>query len=263
MAKISTEIDEQVKNQFRNLAKEKFGKKKNFLALALNQAIDKWISEYKHPNKTIEDFEQNLEVSLINRYSESSKILKEPNLDSHVETNIKLFYTIGYQNKNINLFLELLKKNGVKTLVDIRRNINSQKENFSGVELDNILRQHQIMYVSLPSLGPPNEMRYELYDSKNYLAFFDKFRMYLNNNIHYLEKINKLTFPICLLCYEDKASECHRSIVAEKLIELNNKWMVEHIELARNKQPYEKDLTSFDVKNKTPINQNKRGCLIQ
>ncbi len=255
MAKISAEIDEQVKNQFRNLAKEKFGKKKNFLTLALNEAIDRWISEFKRPNKTIEDFEQNLKSSLINTSSESSKILKEPNLDSHVETNIRLFYTIGYQNKNINLFIELLKRNEIKTLVDIRRNINSKKENFSGIELDNILRQHQIMYVSLPSLGPPTEMRYELYDTKNYLAFFDKFRKYLNNNINYLEKMNKLTFPICLLCYEDKASECHRSIVAEKLMELNNKWVVEHIELAQNKQKYEKDLTSFDINNKIPTNQ--------
>ncbi len=256
MAKISAEIDEHVKNQFRNLAKEKFGKKKNFLTLALNEALDKWISEFKHPNKSIEDFEQKWKKTVNDTPSENSIVLKEPNLiDSHQETNIKLFYTIGYQNKNINLFLELLKKNGIKTLVDIRRNINSRKENFSGVELDNILRQHQIIYVSLPLLGPPPEMRYELYNSKNYLVFFEKFRKYLNNNINYLEKMNKLTFPICLLCYEDKAAECHRSVVAEKLIELNNKWKFENIELAQNKQSYKKDLTSFDIKNKTSINQ--------
>lgn len=256
MAKISAEIEEQVKNQFRNLAKEKFGKKKNFLALALNEAIDKWISEFKRPNKTIEDFEQNPKKAIAGTLSEDSIVLNEPNLiDSHEEADIRLFYTIGYQNKNINLFLQLLKKNGIRTLVDIRRNIKSQKENFSGVELDNILRQHQIVYVSLQLLGPPPEIRYELYNTKNYIVFFDKFRKYLNNNINYLEKMNKLTFPICLLCYEDKASECHRSIVAEKLIELNNKWKVEHIELAQNKQSFEKDLTRFDVKYNTPINQ--------
>ena len=254
MAKISAKIDDQIRNQFKNLAKEKFGKKRNFLALALNEAIDNWISEFKNPNKKIEDFDRNLKLSVNNTPSESSIVPKESNLtDSQKENNIKLFYTIGYQNKNITLFLELLKKNGIKTLIDIRRNINSRKKNYSGVELDNLLRQHQIIYVSLPILGPPPEMRYELYDTKNYHVFFDKFRNYLNNNINYLEKMNKLTFPICLLCYEDKASECHRSIVAEKLIELNNKWTVEHIELAQNKKTYKKDLINFDIEKKTTI----------
>ncbi|KCZ70903.1 hypothetical protein ANME2D_02929 [Candidatus Methanoperedens nitroreducens] len=254
MVKISIEIDAQLKNQFKSLAIEKFGKKKNFLALALNEAIDRWISEFKLPNKTFEDFSDSKEST--QKYADvviegSSKNLlesKEVNLKDFQDTNIKLFYTIGYQNKNINFFIELLKKKGIKTLVDIRRNINSKKENFSGVELEHILRQHQIIYVSLPILGPPSEMRYELYNTKNYHIFFDKFRNYLKNNINNLKKINKLTFPICLLCYEDKASECHRSIVAEKLIELNNEWMVEHIELAKKEWISEKDLTSFDVK---------------
>lgn len=250
MAKISADLDEQLTNQFRNLAKVKFGKKKNFLALALKEAIDKWISEYKIPNRTIDDFDcskcynQKPAESAIN----SSLIVlesKEPNLNNFQNKNGKLFYTIGYQNKTLNVFIDYLKEKEIKTLVDIRRNINSKKENFSGTELDNILRQNQIVYVSLPILGPPSEMRYELYETKNYSNFFNKFRNYLDKNVNYLEKINKLTTPICLLCYEDKASECHRSIVAEKLIELNQNWMVEHIELAK-KGKKEKELTNFN-----------------
>lgn len=250
MVKISADIDEQLRDQFRNLAKEKFSKKKDFLKLALKEAIGKWISEYKLPNKKIDDF-NNLkdynQRSIESIVDGSSGILKlkESDLNNFQSKNGNLFYTIGYQNKTISIFIELLKEKKIKTLVDIRRNIKSQKENFSGTELDNILRHNQIMYVSLPMLGPPSEMRYELYETKNYPVFFDKFRKYLNNNSNYLEKINKLTSPFCLLCYEDKASECHRSIVAEKLIELNKNWMVEHIELIKKKKKSEKDLTSF------------------
>ncbi|CAG0999121.1 MAG: hypothetical protein MPEBLZ_04516 [Candidatus Methanoperedens nitroreducens] len=260
MVKISAEIDEELKNQFKGLAIEKYGKKKNVLALALKEAIDRWISEFKLPNKTFEDFSdskvsnQKSAITVIEVSSNNLLESKEPIKDLQ-DIDLKLLYTIGYQNKNINLFIELLKKKEIKTLVDIRRNINSKKENFSGVELDHILRQHKITYVSLSLLGPPPEMRYELYDTKNYPVFFEKFKNYLNNNINYLEKINKLTFPICLLCYEDKASECHRSVVAEKLKELNNKWIIEHIELTKKDLTYKKDLTSFDIKIETVKNE--------
>ncbi len=261
MAKISVDIDEQLRNQFKNLAKKKFGKKKNFLALALNEAIGKWISEFKIPTKTIDDYSnlkdynQKSIESVVDRSFSLVLESKEQDLNNYQNKNEKLVYTIGYQKKTLDVFIELLKKKDIKTLVDIRRNIKSQKENFSGTELDFILRQNQILYVSLPMLGPPSEMRYELYENKNYPVFFDKFRKYLNNNINYLEKINKLPFPICLLCYEDKASECHRSIVAEKLLELNKNWIVEHIELAKKEKKSEKDLTSFGTNTNTQDNQ--------
>lgn len=128
MAKISADLDEQLTNQFRNLAKIKFGKKKNFLA--------------------------------------------------------------GYQNKALNVFIEYLKNKEIKTLVDVRRNIISKKENFSGAALDSILRRNHIVYVSLPMLVPPSEMRYELYETKDYSKFFTDFRNYLNNNINYLGVLN-------------------------------------------------------------------------
>ncbi len=251
MAKISTNIDEQLRDKFKSLAKQKFGKKRDFLTLALNEAIDKWITEYKIPNKKIDDFSDSKDyfqkptASSINGSSEVALKSKELDLNNFQSKNENVFYTIGYQNKTLSVFIELLKEKKIKTLVDIRRNIKSQKENFSGIELDNILRHNHIIYVSLPILAPPSEMRYELYATKNYHVFFDKFRKYLNNNINYLGKINKLTSPFCLLCYEDKASECHRSIVAEKLIELNKNWMVEHIELTKKQKKSERDLTNF------------------
>ncbi len=260
MAKISVDLDDQLTNQFRNLAKVKFNKKRNFLALALKEAIDKWISEYKAPNRTICDFSSSNgynQKPLESQIDSPLVVLesKEPSLNTLQNKNGHLFYTIGYQKKSLSVFIEYLKNKEIKTLVDIRRNIQSKKENFSGAELDSILRRNQIVYVSLPMLGPPSEMRYELYETKDYSKFFAKFRDYLDNNTNYLQKLNKLTSPICLLCYEDKASECHRSIVAEKLIELNKNWMVEHIELAKKEKKLEKDLTNFSTKVNSEDNQ--------
>lgn len=134
---------------------------------------------------------------------------------------MKLF-TIGFTQKSAQTFFELLKKNRVELLLDIRLNNRSQLAGFAkGDDLRYFLREIcGCEYQYHPEYAPTKELldgyrrkeipwaRYEieynalLRQRGDYLRFPEMFAAHEN---------------ICLLCSEPEPAHCHRRLAAEMI----------------------------------------------
>src|SRR5207247_927172 len=70
------------------------------------------------------------------------------------------FFTLGYTGRKLNMIIESLKAHGVRTLVDIRKNpISMYRPELSKSNLDENLSHHGIIYIHVPALGVPRDIR--------------------------------------------------------------------------------------------------------
>lgn len=132
-----------------------------------------------------------------------------------------VIYTIGFTKKSAEQFFELLKKNNVKNLVDIRLNNVSQLAGFTkGSDLKYFLKELLgIGYIHDKKLSPTKEI---LDDYKKKIIswndYEDKFIRLLNEREikkHVIENLYDVLDGSCLLCSEETADKCHRRLVAE------------------------------------------------
>ena len=132
-----------------------------------------------------------------------------------------MLYTIGFTKKSAEDFFELLKKNNISTLIDIRLKNNSQLAGFA--------KGNDLKYFCKEILGIDykHDIRFspteELLDSyKKGLCEWDDFEIKFNKlmderdirNVIESEYKDKIE-GACLLCSELKADHCHRKLVAE------------------------------------------------
>ena len=68
-------------------------------------------------------------------------------------------FTIGYEGRNIEEYLGLLKKNIVKLVIDVRRNPISRKRGFSKNRMREALSSEGIEYMHFPQLGIESKNR--------------------------------------------------------------------------------------------------------
>lgn len=136
---------------------------------------------------------------------------------------IELF-TIGFTQKTAREFFTSLKDAGVRRVVDVRLNNNSQLAGFSKKEdLAYFLKEiGGIEYVHLPELAPTQDIL-DAYKKHNgdWSIYERKFLDLMENR-----QIEKRVRPDlldhgCLLCSEHLPNHCHRRLVAEYL---NAKW---------------------------------------
>jgi uncharacterized protein (DUF488 family) len=137
----------------------------------------------------------------------------------------KTVYTIGYENKSLNTMINILEKNNITEVIDVRNNAFSWKKDFMRENLNETFNSIGLKYINLPALGAPKEMRNEIKLNNNPSLFFNRYRIWLDNHIStfdlMLKAINERTSVI--MCLEEKVENCHRSILAEKLSTLGYK----------------------------------------
>lgn len=132
-------------------------------------------------------------------------------------------YSIGFTQKKAETFFGLIKKNDIKTLVDVRLNNVSQLAGFAKKnDLIFFLRELcQVDYVHMPDLAPTKDIL-DPYKKGNmeWQEYEDKFiNLMIKRNI---ERIDQSTIKDgCLLCSEHKPHHCHRRLVIEYL---NKEW---------------------------------------
>ena len=144
---------------------------------------------------------------------------------------IKLF-TIGFTEKTAEAFFSLLKKAGVKKIIDTRLNNVSQLAGFAkGKDLEFFSKtiidagyEHNI------NLAPTKELL------NNYREKKITWAQYEIEYIRILEKrsiIKKIDFEkldgSCLLCSEHKPDMCHRRLLAEYLKKANKDIEIIHL----------------------------------
>ena len=129
-------------------------------------------------------------------------------------------YTIGFTKKTLEDFITRLRNAGVQRIVDIRLNDSSQLSGFAkSKDLEFILRQYGIEYISVKTLAPSEELLDKYRKDEDWSEYETNFKELMNTR-NAKEILNELQLGkkiSCFLCSEDKPNKCHRRLVAEML----------------------------------------------
>lgn len=134
-------------------------------------------------------------------------------------------YTIGFTKKTAEELFTLLKKNNVKTLVDIRLNNTSQLSGFSKYpDIEFFLNELcDITYIYDDNLTPTEELmsnyKKKIITWDEYEKTFNEILDERNKDNQIINKYKNIIDGMCLLCSEPKADKCHRRLVAEYIKE--------------------------------------------
>ncbi len=143
------------------------------------------------------------------------------------------FFTIGYGGTDPRQLIAALKENRIEAVIDVRlwphrASMGSYvlaKSPEKGIQ--RLLAKEGIQYHSFIELGNP------------FLEFDDwegRYRQLLSSSGNLLiERLLKIPERCCLFCSEKRQTDCHRSIIAEFLIQQDHQ--VEHLIASRIKPP--------------------------
>jgi len=129
-------------------------------------------------------------------------------------------YTVGYEGRTIDGFLNHLIGSGIRQLIDVRRNALSRKYGFGGRTTARLCAEVGIAYVHVPALGIPSTMRMDLSSSMAYDRLFDLYEAtVLPGADDSMAAVADLCTrkPSALMCLEASASQCHRGRLALRL----------------------------------------------
>ena len=137
----------------------------------------------------------------------------------------KILYTIGYEGRSIEEYLNLLIRNGIGVLCDVRRNPISMKYGFSKNQLKSACEKLNIAYHHFPELGIASEKRQDLTSDADYQRIFAEYRAdtlqeNLRDQIEILNIISRQS-KVAITCFEADHEHCHRNQLAISL--QNNK----------------------------------------
>ena len=142
--------------------------------------------------------------------------------------------TIGYEGLTLEAYLNLLLKDGVTLLCDVRRNALSRKYGFSKGTLAKGCEGVGIRYEHLPQLGIDSSLRKNLSDQESYDRLFARYeRDVLPQQTEALKVIADWVAQgerVALTCYEHLPGQCHRHCVSEALEKrLGGKYVTRHL----------------------------------
>lgn len=147
------------------------------------------------------------------------KFEKEKEKNEGNEKIIKIF-TIGFTKLSAEGFFNKLKMAGVKKVIDVRLNNESQLAGFSKKkDLQFFLRKlGNIEYEHIVDFAPTKEMLNEYKKNKgSWETYEEQFNALIKKRgIEYQINLSNLS-ESCLLCSEDKPEHCHRRLIAEYL----------------------------------------------
>jgi len=132
-------------------------------------------------------------------------------------------YTIGYEGRGLEAYLNQLLVAGISLLCDVRRNPLSRKYGFSKGTLAHACEGVGIRYEHLPELGIASEERRGLDSPSAFELLFSAYRRdTLPAQQEVLTRIRDWVDQgerVALTCFEAHAQQCHRHCVADALQE--------------------------------------------
>ena len=131
-------------------------------------------------------------------------------------------FTIGYEGKTVDEVLAALAEAQVDLLIDVRAVAASRRPGFSKTALAGALAEHGIGYLHLRALGTPKAGREAA--RKGRVA---EMRAIFEEQLETPEAEAAMARAVdeagerrtALLCFEREAGGCHRSMVAERMME--------------------------------------------
>ncbi|MDD4592801.1 MAG: DUF488 domain-containing protein [Parabacteroides sp.] len=130
----------------------------------------------------------------------------------------QVLFTIGYEGKSIEAFINNLIKNNIRLLCDVRKNPLSRKFGFSKRKLQHITGTVGIRYVHIPDLGIESDKRSVLEAAEDFQSLFEDYAKALPLRSVFLEEIYTLlrtNTRIALMCFERQPEMCHRHVIRD------------------------------------------------
>ncbi len=167
-------------------------------------------------------------------YGKTEEIIKLEALEEHKSTLIKIwneenikglkyFFTIGYGNKPIVLFLELLDTYSINILIDVRVYPKAHTNHYSRPNIEKILAKIGIQYHWIKKFG--NTFKNNGNPLGYYKAHLETEHTRILAKLDGLIKKNR----VCFMCAENDPKKCHRSILSNKIIETWSEFRVIHL----------------------------------
>lgn len=131
-------------------------------------------------------------------------------------------FTIGYEGRVVDDFVEDLRSANVEVLVDVRELPQSRKPGFSKTALSTQLDKAGIKYRHFKSLGSPRMSRKKLKQGGDFDVFVREYADHLEVNT---DDVCALLDIVCsgkraaLMCFERDHTQCHRNYLAEVLLD--------------------------------------------
>jgi uncharacterized protein (DUF488 family) len=127
-------------------------------------------------------------------------------------------FTLGYEGLELQSFIDVLRKSGVKTVVDVRELPLSRKKGYSKTAFSQTLGEHGIAYLHAPQLGCPKRIRQQYQADGDWGAYTKAFLAYLKTQADPVRELVKVVSATtaCLVCFEADFSMCHRTYVARQ-----------------------------------------------
>ncbi len=181
----------------------------------ISNKVDHFIKNFSEMN------EDELIKYVYNRYPEYTIFSKIEKRKKYFRDQ-KGFYTIGYEGKSIDEFLNELIQNKIEYLIDVRKNSWSMKFGYKKYQLKSLTNKISIKYKNIPELGILSKKRKNLDNKEDYkklLKEYSKNLIQKDNEINFLKKLAE-KHKTALMCFEKNPEICHRRILGEKLMEL-------------------------------------------
>jgi uncharacterized protein (DUF488 family) len=128
-------------------------------------------------------------------------------------------YTVGYEGRDVQAFVELLFAVGIDVLADVRDLPLSRKRGFSKGPLREAAEAFGIRYVHLKELGAPADIRHALKAGGPWEDYQRGYRLHLETVEDAVAGLANLarSARVAMMCYERDPRRCHRGILAERL----------------------------------------------
>ena len=128
-------------------------------------------------------------------------------------------YTIGYEKRDIEEFIEILKANNIDLLLDIRERAWSYKKDFCKTRLGNKLKRKGIQYIHIREAGNPKEYRQKANTIHECLLLYKEYLKRTESGLSEIKSVvaNNGFNNVCLMCFERDSELCHRSILVKKI----------------------------------------------
>ena len=185
----------------------------NSLSIMIRQSIKSHLESYGGIST------RNLVETVYRRYPWFASRSKQLSVPQRINAPLAV-YTIGYQGKSIDLFLDDLLKGGIKALIDIRSSPISRKYGFSKKRLSRLTEKVDIKYFHFPELGVQRVLRKHLGtldEARNLLDYYEQ--VILPSQLKSCQQVCILieNEPSALMCFEKDALWCHRDRLANWL----------------------------------------------
>lgn len=223
---------------------DQLGKTSNWISDRTRVALD--IHEDVHEMIEEEEISYSVALSLTSVDKSDQKVLAERFRDSDASTQDDMreikrrhfndtLYTIGYQGRDWDEFVALLKDNDIDLLIDVRKSNKSQyKPAFSGDTMRDRLDEEGITYWYQPQLGVDYQIRkpyIEGYiDTSGFEGWYE-WSVFEEEEFDlegFAEKVEGEGTP-ALMCMErhatpegDQDIHCHRDLLADHIAEITN-----------------------------------------